>query len=44
MNLEEPRKEYKKPEITHELDLETTAGSPLGNPIDPLSMPGGSEE
>jgi len=34
---EEPKKEYLKPEISHELDLETKAGSPLGDPIiDPL--------
>ena len=25
------RKKYSKPEVIHELDLETRAGSPLGN-------------
>jgi hypothetical protein len=32
------RKVYTKPEIIHELELETRAGSPLGLP-DPLNMP-----
>lgn len=31
------RRLYIKPEITHELDLETRAGSPLGAP-DPLDL------
>jgi hypothetical protein len=31
-------KPYSKPEIVHELDLETRAGSPLGLP-DPLDLP-----
>ena len=32
------RKPYKQPEIIHELELETRAGSPLAvpDPIDPL--------
>ena len=36
------RKQYSKPEIIHEMDLETRAGSsigPLGEP-DPLKIPG----
>ncbi|MBN1668454.1 MAG: hypothetical protein JW862_15270 [Anaerolineales bacterium] len=36
------RKPYQKPEIVHELELETRAGSsigPLGEP-DPLKIPG----
>ena len=40
MNTTKPRKEYVKPEIIHELVLETKAGSPLGLPIDPLKIPG----
>ena len=37
------RKEYVKPAITHELKLETHAGSPLGGrpgngPLDPLGL------
>jgi hypothetical protein len=31
-------KPYSKPEILHELELETRAGSPLGLP-DPLDLP-----
>jgi hypothetical protein len=34
------RKPYIKPEIVHELELETRAGSPLGLP-DPSDLPGG---
>ncbi|HZD56716.1 MAG TPA: hypothetical protein VE136_08340 [Anaerolineales bacterium] len=35
MDQEPERKEYVKPEIIHELELETRAGSPLGgNPFD----------
>ena len=36
---------YCKPEIVHELDLETRAGSPLGGDplVDPLSLDQGSE-
>jgi hypothetical protein len=30
-----PRKPYKKPEIVHEIDLETRAGSPPG-PLGPF--------
>ena len=41
-NPEKKRQEYIKPEIKHELDLETKAGSPLGNPINPLD-PGSPE-
>jgi hypothetical protein len=33
------RKPYTKPEIVHELELETRAGSPLGLP-DPLDLTG----
>jgi hypothetical protein len=33
------RKPYTPPEIVHELELETRAGSPLGLP-DPLDLPG----
>jgi len=34
---ETDRKPYKKPEIVHEIDLETRAGSPIPlGPIDPL--------
>ncbi len=36
-NKENNRQPYIKPEIIYELDLETKAGSPLGNPIDPLN-------
>lgn len=34
------RKPYVKPEIIHELELETRAGSPLGmpDPFDPLGL------
>ena len=34
------RKPYTKPEIIHELELETRAGSPLGmpDPFDPLGL------
>lgn len=34
------RKEYTKPEVTHEIELETKAGSPLGSDPDPLNLPG----
>jgi hypothetical protein len=34
------RKPYSPPEIIHELELETRAGSPLGLP-DPLDLTGG---
>ena len=36
----ETRKPYVKPEIIHELELETRAGSPLGmpDPLDPLGL------
>lgn len=37
------RKLYQKPEITHELDLETQAGSPLFRAPDPLNLPGSGE-
>ena len=37
-----PRKLYAKPEIVHELELETRAGSPLGLPS-PFDLPGGSQ-
>ena len=35
-----PRKPYTKPEIIHEPELETRAGSPLGmpDPFDPLGL------
>lgn len=38
MEKNETRKEYTKPEIIHELDLETRAGSPAGfnDPFDLL--------
>lgn len=37
----EDRKPYTKPEITHELELETRAGSPLAVPFeDPLDLLG----
>ena len=36
---EQDRKPYSKPEIIHELDLETRAGSPLGIDPDPLNLP-----
>ncbi|MBN1537098.1 MAG: hypothetical protein JW908_10240 [Anaerolineales bacterium] len=35
----EERKNYIRPAIVHELDLETRAGSPLGMP-DPLNLDG----
>ena len=39
----EERKVYVTPEITHELELETRAGStPLGMP-DPMDLSGGNE-
>jgi hypothetical protein len=37
-----PRKLYVKPEIVHELELETRAGSPLGLPS-PFDLPGSSQ-
>ena len=33
---DEKEKTYSPPEITHELELETRAGSALSNPIDTL--------
>ena len=37
----EDKKQYSPPEIVFETDLETKAGSPLGNPdSDLLSIPG----
>lgn len=39
----EQRKPYAKPEIVHELKLETRAGT-SSNMIDPLDLPGGSNE
>jgi hypothetical protein len=34
-----PRKPYTKPEILHELELETRAGTPLVvDPLDPLGL------
>ena len=39
MMVEKPeRKRYTRPEIVHEIDLETRAGSPI--PIPPLDLPG----
>ena len=43
MKPDDQREEYVKPEIIHELDLETKAGSPMGNPVDPLLDPGAPE-
>jgi len=37
------RKPYTKPEIIHELDLETQAGSPLFHVPDPLNIPGSGQ-
>jgi hypothetical protein len=37
MEKEDRRKPYTPPQIIHELELETCAGSPLGNPLEPLS-------
>jgi len=42
-SLSQDRKEYVRPAIIHELDLETRAGSPTGpnpliNPADPLGL------
>jgi hypothetical protein len=40
MNEEEQiRKPYVKPEIIHEIDLETRAGSPLSPVLDPFNLP-----
>ena len=39
-NADSERKPYTKPEIVHELELETRAGSPLSLPEDPLKVPG----
>jgi hypothetical protein len=37
----EPKKEYTKPEVTEEIDLETRAGSPSPcPPADPLDIDG----
>jgi hypothetical protein len=35
-----PQKPYTPPAITHELEMETRAGSPLGG-MDPLDLTGG---
>ena len=43
MNTTKPCKEYVKPRIILEFDLETKAGSPIGFPIDPLALPGAPE-
>lgn len=37
MNQDTTRKPYIKPEIKYELDLETKAGTPQGNPTNPLN-------
>ena len=34
------KKQYSPPAIVFETDLETKAGSPLGNPTDGLGLPG----
>lgn len=34
------KKQYTTPEIVFETDLETKAGSPLGNPDSELTLPG----
>ena len=36
-NPKDKRQKYTKPEVKQELDLETKAGSPLGNPVDPIN-------
>ena len=41
---ENTKKPYTSPEITFETDLETKAGSPLGNPDTGLLLPGFEEE
>ncbi len=43
---EEHRKPYRKPEIIHELELETRAGSGVGDieVVDPLGIYGHGEE
>lgn len=35
-----PKKVYRRPQILHELELETRAGTPLGipNPLDPAGL------
>lgn len=38
MEDEQTRKPYTSPQIIHELELETRAGSPLGAPGDPLDL------
>lgn len=40
MLQDRPRKAYSRPEIIHELELETRAGSPLGipDPMDPFGL------
>jgi hypothetical protein len=38
------RKAYIKPEIIHELELETRAGSPLGDPLDLFDLTGSLEQ
>ena len=39
--MNEPKKEYTKPEVTEELNLETKAGSPYPcPPIDPFDLNG----
>lgn len=37
---DKPRRTYCRPEIIHELELETRAGSPLGipDPMDPFGL------
>jgi hypothetical protein len=39
-NVTIERKPYEKPEVIHEYELETRAGSPLAPDPDPLNMPG----
>ena len=36
---EAARKDYVKPDIVHELKLETRAGTPTGGIVDPLTDP-----
>ena len=44
MNENTTKKSYITPEIIFETDLETKAGSPLGNPDAGLLLPGFEEE
>lgn len=44
MNKNTNKKTYTAPEIVFETNLETKAGSPLGNPDAGLSLPGLEEE